>query len=102
MEFLQAATAPLVDRRMPVPPRQHARRAALSALCTLACVLVVPAARAQAVTQTFSYTGGEQTFTVPAGVFSLEVRAVGGRGGNSDKPGGAAAQVTGDFKRDSR
>jgi hypothetical protein len=72
-----------------------ARALLLGALCALACVLVEPAASAQATTQTFTYTGSEQTFTVPAGVTSLEVVAVGGHGGNAARAGGAAAQVTG-------
>src|SRR5690349_20193796 len=36
---------------------------------------------AQATTATFNYTGGEQTFTVPAGVTSLNIVAVGAQGG---------------------
>lgn len=81
----------------------------------LAALGNVSAARAaDTVTQTFSYTGGEQTFTVPAGVHSVEVSAVGGRGGNGDvahngpsgapgapgtvsKLGGPAALVTGEL-----
>lgn len=50
------------------------------------------------VTQAFSYTGGEQSFIVPAGVTSVRIAAVGGRGSASpDDPesvggaGGAAA-----------
>jgi Glycine rich protein len=71
------------------------RTAALSALCALAGVLASPVAAAQATTQTFNYTGGEQTFTVPAGVTSLEVLAVGAHGGSAADAGGSAAQVTG-------
>ncbi len=67
-----------------------------SVLGALACLLLVRAAAAQATTtQTFNYTGGEQTFTVPAGVTSVEVTAVGGHGGSAAASGGAAAQVTG-------
>jgi hypothetical protein len=58
-------------------------------------VLFAGAATAQAATQTFNYTGGEQTFTVPAGVTSVEVTAIGGHGGSAAASGGAAAQVTG-------
>jgi acetyl esterase/lipase len=76
---------------------RHARRAALLALCALVCVLVAPAAQAHAAAQTFQYTGGEQAFTVPAGVSNMEVLAVGGSGGSSNGAGGAAAQVTGDL-----
>ena len=46
---------------------------------------------------TFLYTGGEQTFTVPAGVTTLHVVAIGGAGGASAVFGGAAAQVTADL-----
>jgi hypothetical protein len=38
---------------------------------------------AGATTDTFSYTGAEQVFTVPAGVTSVLVAAVGGRGGDA-------------------
>src|SRR5205823_7904845 len=68
-----------------------------SALGAAVCALMVPAAHAQATTQTFAYTGAEQTFTVPAGVSSVHVAAVGGSGGNTDRPGGVAAQVSGDL-----
>ncbi|MEX0992804.1 MAG: glycine-rich protein [Solirubrobacterales bacterium] len=57
---------------------------------------------AQAVTQTFVITGGEQTFVVPAGVTSLNVVAIGGYGGNGAGSGsyigglgGASAKVSG-------
>src|ERR1700689_263557 len=81
-----------------IPARNNVagpRAGALRALCALVYLLFAPLARAQASTQTFNYTGGEQTFTVPAGVTSVEVLAIGGRGGNASKPGGVAAQVTG-------
>lgn len=54
-------------------------------------------ASAQATTVTFLYTGGEQVFTVPAGVTTLHVVAIGGAGGASGVLGGAAAQVTADL-----
>src|ERR1700690_927485 len=71
------------------------RPSLLSALCALAAVLASPVAAAEATTQTFTNTGGEQTFTVPAGITSLEVLAVGGHGGSAASAGGSAAQVTG-------
>jgi hypothetical protein len=71
------------------------RTAVASTVCAFAAVLAGPVAGAQATTQTFSYTGGEQTFTVPAGVTSLDVVATGGRGGNAAGAGGAGALVTG-------
>jgi len=52
--------------------------------------------------QTFSYTGSEQTYTVPAGVTAVNVTAVGAPGGAGLTAGGGAgglgadgAQVTG-------
>ncbi len=56
-------------------------------------------ADAQAV-ETFEYTGGEQTLVVPAGVTSVHVTAVGGRGGGAftgGGAGGAAAEVEGEL-----
>ena len=49
---------------------------------------------AQATTQTFYYIGAEQTFTVPVGVSSVQIIAVGGSGGASEFAGGVAAKVT--------
>ena len=55
-----------------------------------------------ATTTTFLYTGAQQTFVVPAGVTSVQVLAVGGRGGNGLAPGGglggAPAEVSGDLE----
>ncbi|MGG1664091.1 hypothetical protein [Brevibacillus sp. NRS-1366] len=52
-------------------------------------------------TQTFSYTGGLQSFTVPPCVASLTIRAIGARGGSSTGPGGESAgrgtAIQGDF-----
>ncbi len=72
-----------------------ARFMAVGILCGFAGVLFAGVAAAQAATQTFNYTGGEQTFTVPAGITSLEVTAIGGHGGSAAAAGGTAAQVTG-------
>jgi hypothetical protein len=68
---------------------------ALGALCGSVLALMAAAAPAQAITVTYTHTGGEQTFVVPAGVFSIQVVAVGGSGGSSAAAGGAAAQVSG-------
>jgi len=38
----------------------------------------------QTVTCSYTYTGGEQTFTVPSGVTTLDVTAVGAAGGDAD------------------
>jgi hypothetical protein len=48
-------------------------------------------------TKTFSYTGAEQTFTVPSAVYSLHVLAVGGVGGaEGSTAGGFGAKATAD------
>ncbi len=52
---------------------------------------------AQATSQTFNYTGAEQTFTVPVGVSSVQIVAIGGSGGASGVAGGVAANVTADL-----
>lgn len=67
--------------------------AALAALCAM----LLGAAPAQATTQTFLFTGAEQTFKVPGGVTSVHVVAIGGGGGSSSGIGGVAGQVTGDL-----
>ena len=58
----------------------------------MGCLGIVIPASAGAATETFLPTGGEQTFTVPPGVTSVKVIAVGGRGGT-----GAGAPVGGGF-----
>jgi hypothetical protein len=88
-------SAPGVSGKTPSLVARSGRTVVLSVTCALVCVLLASAAAAQATTQTFNYTGGEQTFTVPAGVTSVEVTAVGGHGGSATASGGAAAQVTG-------
>ena len=52
-----------------------------SALALVFLFGTVFAQQASAATQTFVSTGGEQTFTVPAGVSSLHVLVVGAKGG---------------------
>jgi hypothetical protein len=77
-----------------------------SALAAFACVaapaLAAPAAAGAetfpgptTITDSFAYTGAEQTFTVPAGIFQVNVLAIGGNGGNGDEQGGNGAQVNG-------
>ena len=88
----------------------HVAHRALAALLTTAVItaaaISMPTAPAtaapSAVTQTFSYTGAVQTFTVPAGVTQLSTvitGAEGGRGGRDSQgepiPGGYKGQVTG-------
>jgi Glycine rich protein len=55
------------------------RKRIITALTATLAAAAAPAA-AQADTVTFSYTGGEQVFVVPAGVTSLEVTVLGARG----------------------
>ena len=56
---------------------------------------------AESDSQTFSYTGAEQTFTVPSGVSTITIKAWGSRGGNvtSYRPveGGKGAYAKGDL-----
>lgn len=60
------------------------------------------ASAANTISQTFNYTGGTQSFTVPAGVSALTVTLTGGQGGlgggdsqGSPTPGGYRGVVTG-------
>ncbi len=58
--------------------------------------LGVSAARAGTVSETFNYTGSEQSLTVPRGVFNMQVLAVGGSGGTAARSGGVGAEVDGE------
>ena len=90
--------------------RRTQSRAAATRLTTVGVVLGVAlaaawpaAAPAGAVTSAkFLYTGAQQQFVVPAGVTSVRVLAVGGRGGNGLAPGGglggAPAEVSGELE----
>ncbi len=77
---------------------QPARRifAALGSLALAAIGLVALDSPAQAVTQTYSYTGGPQIYVVPDNVTSLTVTLQGAQGGspNSGGTGGKGATVT--------
>lgn len=78
------------------------RAAAVATMLTVLNVLVAaPLARAaDPVTATFSFTGGEQQFVVPAGVSSVHVVLIGGRGGTDPLRGrtpGWGARVEGDL-----
>ncbi len=76
---------------------RRARRAAALTALAVGLPLAGAAAPAQATTKAFTYTGAEQTFTVPGGVHSVHVLAIGGAGGASnDANGGFAAEVVGD------
>src|SRR5712691_4278629 len=65
----------------------------------LGVVMLCCPVAASANTVVFSFTGGEQTFTVPAGVTGVHVVAIGGRGGAgvSGEPGGFGALVEADL-----
>ena len=71
--------------------RQLMRRIQLGTVALAATLILMGGeiAWAETTTQTFTYTGGEQMFTVPPGVFSVHVVAIGAAGGNaSANPGG--------------
>lgn len=69
---------------------------AAAALTVATLIGLAPSASAATVSQTFSLTGAEESFTVPAGVTSIEVTAIGGHGANlSSASPGRAATVTG-------
>ena len=48
-------------------------------------------------TVTFSYTGSEQPFVVPAGIGSISALAIGGHGGAHSRAGGLGASTSGSF-----
>lgn len=71
--------------------RRRTRLARLAFGCLVAFGVLVPAA---ASATTFSYTGSEQTYTVPAGATEIHVVAVGGSGLNSTSTDGQGGTVT--------
>jgi Glycine rich protein len=84
------------------PPRWGGNAAATCVLLGVGA-LVMPVATAQAGTARFTYTGAEQTFTVPQGDFFVGVRATGGSGGGTGRGelgalGGAPAEVEGNIR----
>ncbi len=76
--------------------RRQAARAALPSVLAAAALTLFWVAPAQAATKVFSFTGAEQTFTVPGGVHSIGVVAIGGAGGVGGGAGGFAARVSAD------
>ena len=46
---------------------------------------------------TFSYTGAQQTFTVPSGVSTITIQTYGAQGTNGASPGGLGGYVSGDL-----
>jgi hypothetical protein len=78
------------------------RLAATIPVAAFACLLFVlsGAAAARAETVSFGFTGSEQTLPIPAGITSVHVVAVGGRGGTGTgnvAPGGFGARVGADL-----
>ena len=76
------------------------RVVAAAAVCVLAFTGMVTPSQAEPITQQFLCTGGEQWFSVPAGVTSLQVVATGAPGGTLPEganAGGRGAQVTADL-----
>lgn len=61
----------------------------------LAAALALTAVTASAQTQSFNYTGGIQTFTVPCGVDSIYIQAWGAQGGTGAQGGGPSDGGTG-------
>src|SRR5688572_3844202 len=61
----------------------------------LGTALLMAPAQAGALTQTFGFTGDEQTFVVPPGVTAVGVEATGAAGEASTAPGGRGALVSG-------
>src|SRR6266516_5995630 len=88
--------------------------AALAGLATMAAAGLATAAPAGAVpvhslphgghaiknstTVTLSYTGAEQTFTVPTGVNSIDVIAIGAAGGGTSHTGGGGGGGASDIR----
>lgn len=91
-----------------VRPHPCAARTAATTATLLALALLLPASSGAAVSQTFSSpsnTGATGTYVVPAGITSLHVEAVGGKGGgrpagpvvSPSRAGGFGAVVSGDI-----
>jgi hypothetical protein len=79
--------------------RRLSRFAAAAAASMLLCLVVgASQVRGETLSETFTYTGGEQSFEVPAGVSAVNVVLVGGHGGSSSRPGGRGALVRGALK----
>jgi hypothetical protein len=78
------------------------RLTATTPIAALACLLfaLVGATAARAETVSFGFTGSEQTLPIPAGITSVHVVAVGGRGGTGTgnvAAGGFGARVSADL-----
>jgi hypothetical protein len=102
------SSSPAQSTRRPAPRRSGGYRAMRGAPLLAVLVFGLPAAASAApipptVTETFASTGAEQSFTVPVGVSSVRVQAIGAAGesgfsggpGHVSAPGGAGADVIG-------
>ncbi len=85
------------DARSRVGRRVAAYAVAGAVAVTYLAMLGPVVTAAQAATVTFASTGTEQVFGVPAGVRSVHVVAVGGRGGNTFTSGGFGAVAIADL-----
>jgi hypothetical protein len=81
--------------------RQHARSSFIAVtIASLVAALapVAPALAAGPVDVVFSFTGAEQSWTVPSGVTTIHVHLIGGKGASGGGyPGGVAHDVSGDL-----
>ncbi|HTA14367.1 MAG TPA: hypothetical protein VK781_05860, partial [Solirubrobacteraceae bacterium] len=107
----QTGPTPRASSPLPGARRRHgaARRSArigmgaVGAALATAALAAGPASADSKITETFTSNGAEQSFTVPVGVTSVRVRAVGAAGETafadspfqSGAPGGAGAVVAG-------
>ena len=92
-----AALSSVRSRLLLVKSSAVALSAVLLAGLLAATVVGAPPASASGTTQSFAFTGSAQSWTVPAGVTSVEVTATGGAGGESGTAyatGGLAGEVT--------
>ncbi|MFZ1153304.1 MAG: hypothetical protein WAN93_00200, partial [Solirubrobacteraceae bacterium] len=100
------ASAPKTGARRRFGTARHSAKigvGVLSAAIAVGAVAAGPALASSKATETFPSTGTEQSFTVPAGVTSVRVRAVGAAGETafadgpfqSGAPGGAGAVAAG-------
>jgi len=69
-------------KRRRIAVRDHGPTCSLAA--AIGVLLLALPASAAAASQTFTYTGAEQTFTVPTGVSAVTINAVGAPGSNGD------------------
>ena len=84
--------ASLRDRRRSDSVAFTATRRTVGALAALGLMALLPAA---ASADTFSFTGAEQSYLVPAGVTAVHVEATGAAGAAGASPGGRGATVSG-------